>query len=127
MARHATARSRPAASAGSRIAGAGPALPGPRGSDVARPAAAPYAPRVALVQPAGRLRARSIARLLSIGLASSLACGDAPTTDGEAPSATGPIPVERFERALAEATCAAAERCDLGSFVSQLRADGRCV
>jgi hypothetical protein len=55
----------------------------------------------------------------------ALACGGEPEgTDFLAED--GPVPMEGFERALAQALCAATDRCDLGSFVASL-STAQCV
>jgi hypothetical protein len=70
--------------------------------------------------------------VVTLGLVASSACGDEKTdTAAEGGAGTGSAPAdsmtpERFERAVAAAVCEAADLCNLGSFVAQVRADGRC-
>jgi hypothetical protein len=60
----------------------------------------------------------------SLALACAHCAGEPEGTDFLAEH--GPVAMEGFERALAQALCASADRCDLGSFVTSLE-EGQCV
>lgn len=77
-------------------------------------------------------------RWLALGSLLVLACARCGGGDGDGDGAggssatrviqrDGPIPVEHFARALAEAACDSAERCELGPWMTIIVQEGHCV